>query len=164
MEGVTIPGQSIVQLFINAQNITDVGFGIGQILPILVYGLTLQKGETLVLEQPEIHLHPSLQMLLADFIIAIKKSGKRVILETHSDHIINRIVRRAVELSIDIDDILMLYIEKKNNLSQTKRISIDLNVGIGDAPKGFFDQYASETDSIIQAGYQNYMKRENENV
>lgn len=151
-----IPGAQITQIMIGDQNIVDVGFGISQVLPILVQGLSMSNGNTLILEQPEIHLHPKMQMDIADFLIAMAKQGKRLIVETHSDHVINRIVRRAVE-DLSLKDLISIYfIEKdENGFSKLEQVEIDDDLGIDIAPKGFFDQYASETEHILKAGYSN---------
>ena len=66
-------------------NIADVGFGVSQIFPIILEGLRIAPGGTLLLEQPEIHLHPGLQMKLADYFIALALANKSVVVETHSD-------------------------------------------------------------------------------
>lgn len=97
MGTVEITGQDIVRLNISGHNIVDVGFGVSQILPIITQGLNMQKEETFILEQPEIHLHPKMQMKMADFILSLALSEKNVIAETHSDHIINRLCRRIME-------------------------------------------------------------------
>lgn len=151
-----IPGANVTQIMIGDQNIVDVGFGISQVLPILVEGLTMHQGSMLILEQPEIHLHPKMQMDIADFLIMLAQQGKHLIIETHSDHIINRIVRRAVENCSLRDMIGIYFVEKDNNGdSQLTKVLIDEDLGIDEAPKGFFDQYASETEEILQAGYTN---------
>ena len=69
-----------------AVTIADVGFGVSQLLPILVLGLRSDESAILMLEQPEIHLHPKSQANLADFLLTLIEQGKRVIVETHSDH------------------------------------------------------------------------------
>lgn len=151
-----IPGVNVTQIMIGNQNIVDVGFGISQVLPILVEGLTMHQGSTLILEQPEIHLHPKMQMDIADFLIMLAQQGKHLIIETHSDHIINRIVRRAVE-NEKLRDIIGIYFVAKDNSgeSQLTRVRIDEDLGIDEAPQGFFDQYAAETEKILDAGYLN---------
>lgn len=152
----SIPGVNITQIMIGDQNIVDVGFGISQVLPILVEGLSMHQGSMLILEQPEIHLHPKMQMDIADFLIMLAQQEKHLIIETHSDHIINRLVRRAVENSSLRDMIGIYFIEKDNNGdSQLTKVLIDEDLGIDEAPQGFFDQYASETEKILQAGYLN---------
>ena len=149
-----IPGVKITQINIGSQNIVDVGFGISQVLPILVEGLAIHTGDTLILEQPEIHLHPKMQMEMTDFLISLAKQGKNLIVETHSDHVINRLVRRSLEDS-KLKDIIQIYFIEKNsdNCSILTKIDIDETLGIDNAPIGFFDQYASETDQILKIGY-----------
>lgn len=155
-----IPGANVTQIMIGDQNIVDVGFGISQVLPILVEGLTMHQGNTLILEQPEIHLHPKMQMDIADFLLTLVKQGKNLIIETHSDHIINRIVRRAVEDSNLRKKVGLYFVQKDNNGdSQLERVLIDEDLGINEAPQGFFDQYASETEAILQAGFVNMRAR-----
>ena len=80
-----------------AVTIADVGFGVSQLLPILVLGLRAENSSLLLLEQPEIHLHPRLQANLADFLLTLADQGQRIIVETHSDHFINRLRRRIAE-------------------------------------------------------------------
>ena len=155
-----IPGAKLTQIMIGDQNIVDVGFGVSQVLPILVEGLTLGKGNTLILEQPEIHLHPKMQMDIADFLIMIAQQGKHLIVETHSDHIINRIVRRALEDESLRKMVGIYYVEKnQTGVSELTEVKIHETLGIDEAPEGFFDQYASETEQILQAGYKNMRAR-----
>ena len=134
--------------------LADVGFGVSQILPILVEGLRIHSGQTLILEQPEIHLHPKLQMQLADFFISMILSGKKILLETHSDHIINRIVRRIIESEDDeiISKLNLLFFENSDEGSIPHQVQIDKNYGVVNWPKGFFDQSAEETETIILSG------------
>jgi predicted ATPase len=153
--------EDLIRLNLNAnQNsdvkvtLADVGFGVSQILPILVEGLRIGYGQTLILEQPEIHLHPKLQMNLADFFISMILSGKNVLLETHSDHIVNRISRRILELSNEnlVSKTNMLFFENIDGNPSLKTIEINPNQGIVNWPKGFFDQSAEEKRIIIQKG------------
>ena len=135
-------------------NIADVGFGVSQIFPIIVEGLRMNVGNTLLLEQPEIHLHPKLQMQMADYFISLALSGKNVIVETHSDHIINRLIRRIVEdNSHNLKDLVEIYfIESSKEGSTVKPIEIDETRGIRNWPNGFFDQVAEEQKNTILAG------------
>lgn len=135
-------------------NIADVGFGVSQILPIVLEGLRMPKNHTLLLEQPEIHLHPNLQMQLADYFISLALSQKKLIIETHSDHIINRLVHRIVEDdSGKLKDLINIYFftTSINGIKCEKVIIDDIN-GIVNWPKDFFDQNALEQEKIIRAG------------
>ena len=91
------------RILVGKQNIADVGFGISQVLPIVVAIVTLPKQSTLLIEQPEVHLHPRMQMALADLFVAAALSGKNVVVETHSEHMINRISRRMMEDAFIMD-------------------------------------------------------------
>lgn len=76
--------------------LTDLGFGLSQVLPVLVGGLTLGRGELLIVEQPEAQLHPAPQAELGDFLCALVKSGRNVLVETHSEALFHRIRLRAL--------------------------------------------------------------------
>jgi predicted ATPase len=151
----------IIYLSLNANKsdetkvgIADVGFGISQIFPIFLEGLRMEVGSTLMLEQPEIHLHPNLQMQLSDYFIALAKSGKRFLVETHSDHVVNRLVRRIVEDETgSLKDLIGIYfIKPSDEGSVYEEITIDERKGIVNWPKDFFDQAANEQLKIMQAG------------
>ena len=150
----------MVKINIGNSNISDVGFGISQVLPVIVEGLSILPEHTLILEQPEIHLHPYMQMCLADFLISLIRAGKQVIVETHSDHIINRIIRRIMEDdgTFLLDNSAIYYIEKKSEESVVLPILIDKVHGIAECPEDFFTQYASEVNLIVQTGFENIRK------
>ena len=94
-------------------NLADVGFGISQVLPVLVQGLLMQRGGIYLVEQPEIHLHPDAQAGLADFFIYLASYGVITIVETHSEYLLLRLRRRLAEggrpvaagLSVEGDDV-----------------------------------------------------------
>ena len=90
--------------------------------------------------------------------------AKNVIVETHSDHIINRIVRRCLENPQLIDKISILFLSKdKDGITRIEPVHIDEHLGIDRAPVDFFDQYAAETDMIIQNGYANMLRDSKKN-
>jgi predicted ATPase len=158
----------IINLFLNANkfdntpiDISQVGFGVSQMFPIVLEGLRMEKGCTLLLEQPEIHLHPNLQMQIADYLISLALSDKRIIVETHSDHIINRLVRRIIEDDmLHLNDLIGIYfIKQSENGSIFEEINIDDTKGITNWPPDFFDQAANEQMRIMQAGLK---KRKNQ--
>lgn len=151
----------IIRLNMNANsspstnvNIADVGFGVSQIFPILLEGLRIPKNSTLLLEQPEIHLHPNLQMQMADYFISLALSDKSVIVETHSDHIINRLVRRIIEDdNYQLKNMIAIYfVSNSNEGAVVEKVVIDDQKGVMNWPEGFFDQTASEQEKIMIAG------------
>ena len=149
------PFQEMLKLSIAHDNIVDVGFGISQGLPVIISGLLLNKHETLLLEQPEIHLHPNMQMKMADFLISQAYNKKNIICETHSDHIINRIVRRVMEDKTgNLQNLVKIYFVQGKNVDNPiyKDISIHPVDGLVNAPEEFFTQFGSETIRIAQTG------------
>lgn len=150
--------EEMLKLNISDSNIVDVGFGISQGLPVIVSGLLLNKHETLLLEQPEIHLHPNMQMKMADFLLTQAYSGKNIIVETHSDHFINRITRRVMEDKTGIlQKFIKIYFVQGNNPECPiySDIKIDPIDGLVDAPIDFFTQFGSELMHITKIGMLN---------
>ena len=78
-------------------NLADVGFGISQILPVLIQGLLMRPGGIYIIQQPEIHLHPDAQAGLADFFIYLASYGVMTVVETHSEYFLLRLRRRLAE-------------------------------------------------------------------
>lgn len=151
--------EDVAQILINGYNIANSGFGISQVLPILVEGLLQKQGETLLLEQPEIHLHPAAQMQIADFLLAMVQHGKGLIVETHSDHIINRVVRRVLE-NAELQDIVKIYFidQDEDGISSVQDIQIDPHEGAICENSKFFYQFAIESEKILNAAYRNLEK------
>lgn len=149
-----------LKLNISSDNIINVGFGISQVLPILVSGLNMSTESLLLLEQPEIHLHPKAQMAMGDFLIGMAKTNKCAIVETHSDHIINRIVRRIMDGTINQEDVIIYFVENSNDGAIINTIKIDMVRGIYDAPNEFFTQFAVESGEIFKIGMDNLRRRE----
>lgn len=130
---------------------SDVGFGIGQLLPIVVQGL-ISVGQVVCVEQPEIHLHPRLQAHLADFLIATTRlsndrpagrprpSGNQWIVETHSEALMLRLQRRIREGKLDPTAVSVLYVQPAGrNGAEILRLRIDGSGEFVDEwPDGFF--------------------------
>ena len=132
-------------------NITDAGFGTSQLLPILIQGLVAPEGSTLLLEQPEIHLHPKAQADLADFLIEVSQRGVGVIVETHSEHLLTRLRRRIAEATLDVDDVALYYITRTEGGSTVTSVEIDEYGQVPDAPREFFAEGFDETFTILEA-------------
>lgn len=131
--------------------ISDVGFGVSQVLPILVEGFHLKKGSTMIVEQPEIHLHPKVQAELGDLLIEFYKQGKSSIIETHSEHLLLRIQRRIAEGEIENTDVGIYYFEPTVNGSKIIEMEIDESGMIKNWPKGFFEEDFIESYKHIEA-------------
>jgi len=135
------------------QDLTHVGVGVSQVVPILVMCLVAEPDTTIVIEQPELHLHPKVQTLLADFFLSTAMLGKQIIVETHSEYIINRLRFRAAAAQEDtISRLLQIYfVDKKDGASVFRTVDVNKYGAITDWPDGFFDQSQTEAEEILRA-------------
>lgn len=135
--------------------ITDVGFGVSQILPVLVLCYYVPEGTTILLEQPEIHLHPSVQSALADVLIdAVKRRRVQVIVESHSEHLLRRFQRRIAESTIPRDDVKMFFCKMQGAESKIEPLDLDLLGNIDNWPDKFFGDEIGDLAAMTTAQMQ----------
>ena len=137
-----------------SHDLTQVGVGVSQVLPIIVAGLLAKPDTTLIIEQPELHLHPKVQSLLADFFLSLTQLGKQCLVETHSEHIINRIrlrIAKGTKSSPWQKATKVYFVEKKESGSSFREVSINEYGAIQDWPVGFFEEGLLETEKRIRA-------------
>lgn len=133
--------------------ITDMGFGVSQLLPVLVLCYYAPEGSTIILEQPEIHLHPSVQSGLADvFIDVVNKRNIQLIIESHSEHLLRRIQRRIAEEQLELDRTRLYFCEIEEGVSTIKPLELDLFGSIRNWPKEFFGNITGDLYETAQAG------------
>jgi len=132
-------------------NLKDVGFGVSQILPILTEGLMAECGSTLIVEQPEIHLHPRAQAQLADLFISLAKDGKSSIIETHSEHMILRLARRIAQGQLNKNDIILYEFSLLKGGSNVKKVEFDDFGNLKEWPAEFFETELEETMKYVKA-------------
>ena len=140
--------------------LTDVGFGVSQILPVLTLCYYAPEGSILILEQPEAHLHPKAQSELADvFIDVVKNRNIQIILESHSEHLLLRLMRRIAEgeeceKGISVDKTAFHFCEIDNGNSKAEQLEVDEYGNISNWPKNFFGDemgdVAKKTKAEIQ--------------
>ena len=119
--------------------LTDVGFGVSQVLPVLILCYYVPEGSILILEQPEAHLHPKVQSELADLLIEVVKNRKlQIILESHSEHLLIRLMRRIAEEQISADDTAFYFCEMNEGISEIERLDVDDYGNITNWPQNFF--------------------------
>jgi len=127
----------------------DVGFGISQLLPIIVADLQLSSNSTLLVAQPEIHLHPSVQATLGDYLVRrANETNKRYILETHSEYLLNRLRLAIVKGEIEPSDIAISYFSNLGSGSTTYPVEFTQDGQILGAPREFFDTYMMDVMEI----------------
>lgn len=140
--------------------ITDVGFGVSQILPVLVLCYYAPEGATVILEQPEIHLHPLVQAGLADvFIDAIKRRNLQIILESHSEHLLRRLQRRIAEEKLDAHEAALYFVQMENGESRLHQLDLDLFGNIRNWPTDFF---GNEMEDLVAMTQEEMRRRQRE--
>jgi len=145
---------SILELLFNTSASKDrfkpanVGFGFHSVLPIIVSGLIATEDEILIVENPEIHLHPRAQSELTKFLAKVSSRGVQVLIESHSDHILNGLQVAVVDKIIGENEISVLYFQSDNQ-EPVVQIPIQKNGRIDVWPDGFFDQSNKDLEKIF---------------
>ena len=125
--------------------LTDVGFGVSQVLPVLILCYYAPKGSILILEQPEAHLHPKVQSELGDVLIdAVKNRKLQIILESHSEHLVHRLMLRTAEEQLSVDDTALYFCHINEGVSEIERLQVDEYGNISNWPQGFFGDVTGE--------------------
>lgn len=134
------------------QDLINVGVGVSQLLPVLAACILARPGSLVLLEQPELHLHPALQLKLGDFLLATALSGRQLIVETHSEHIIARLRAHVVGAPSDelVDWVSILFAERREGRTEYTKVRPNAYGGLDSWPAGFFDQSAKETQLILR--------------
>lgn len=139
--------------------ITDVGFGVSQVLPVITLCYYAPEGSIILLEQPEIHLHPSVQSGLADvFIDAVKNRNIQIIVESHSEHLLRRLQRRIADQSLEPDKAALYFCETKDTGSKLNQLDVDIFGNITNWPTAFFGDEFGEMSAITKAAMQRRQK------
>ena len=125
--------------------LTDVGFGVSQVLPVVTLLQYVPEGSTVILEQPEIHLHPLAQAGLADVIIQAATNRRiQVILESHSEHLLLRLQRRIAEEEISSNDVKLYFCDAPKGISTLTPLELDLFGNIRNWPDRFMGDAFNE--------------------
>ncbi|MFZ2727015.1 MAG: DUF3696 domain-containing protein [Methylococcaceae bacterium] len=132
--------------------LTDVGFGVSQVLPALVLLYYVPEGSIILMEQPEIHLHPSVQSGLADVILYVaKQRNLQVIVESHSEHLLRRLQRRIAEAQYLVDELKLYFCHSENGASQLSDLKINHYGEIENWPANFFGDEMAEIAATRKA-------------
>lgn len=132
-------------------NLADTGFGLSQVLPLIVQGVYAHPESLMIAEQPEIHLNPKLQTVLADLFVAVAKRNCAVLVETHSEHLLLRLRRLVAEGEIPADNVALYFVEREGDESRVREVSIEKSGHIPDWPKGFFSESLRESLALAAA-------------
>ena len=140
-------------------SIPDVGFGVSQVLPVIVQSFYAPPHSTVIIEQPELHLHPAVQQNLADMFIGAAKSREnganrnvQFLIESHSEHFLRRLQRRIAEQVISKEDVAVYFCHAGVEGSTIRQLDVDLFGSIRNWPKDFFGDQMQDVAQMQKAG------------
>lgn len=131
-------------------NLADVGFGVSQVLPVIVALLSAQAGSLVILEHPEIHLHPRVQSELGGLLIDVASAGEiQILVESHSEHLLARIQRRIAEANtngngLTPEDVRLYFCELQQGKSKLEPLKMQPSGVITNWPPDFFGDMLAE--------------------
>ena len=147
-------------------DLPDVGFGISQVLPVLVQCFYAPAGSIILMEQPEIHLHPNAQSALADVMIDVinsKENGKdrdiQLVIETHSEHFLRRLQRRIAEDAVSEDKVSAYFADTTKTPSTLEPLQIDMFGNIQNWPENFFGDEMGDITEQAKAAMKKRMQK-----
>ena len=133
-------------------DLSAVGTGVSQLLPVLMAVLLTRRGEIVVIEQPELHLNPALEKALATFLLDSARCGRQIVVETHSEHLVNRLRRHIAEgTESEREAIGILFAQQTDGITQYHPAEISEIGGIVNWPPGFLDLGANEAKELLKA-------------
>ena len=132
--------------------LVDVGFGVSQVLPALVLLYYVPEGATVLMEQPEIHLHPAVQSGLADLILRVAEvRNVQIIVESHSEHLLRRLQRRVAEEQVSAEDVKLYFVSSQRGRAQAEDLRLNEYGEIENWPDSFFGDEMGEVAAIAKA-------------
>lgn len=132
--------------------LTDVGFGVSQVLPVLVLLYYVPEGSTVILEQPEIHLHPAVQSGLADVMLNVAEARHvQIIVESHSEHLLRRLQRRVAEGSATAEEVRLYFVSAHDGKANLAELTLNQWGEIENWPHNFFGDEMGEIAAITEA-------------
>ena len=132
--------------------LADLGHGVGDLFPLLVHCCYVPEGSTLILEQPGIHLHPMAQAQLADlFLEVITERNLQILVESHSEHLLNRLQRRVAEKKIAADQTALYFCRHIDGASKIDKLDMDEFGNITNWPESFFGDEMGDLFAMTEA-------------
>ena len=133
--------------------LADVGFGVSQVLPALVLLYYVPEGSTVLMEQPEIHLHPAVQSGLADVMLKVAETRNvQIVVESHSEHLLRRLQRRVAEGSAEADDVKLYFVSARRGVADVADLALNRYGEVEKWPEGFFGDEVGEVAAIAREG------------
>ena len=146
----TDPFQILVTMAGPPVNIPDVGYGVSQALPVIVQSILAENNGLLLLQQPEVHLHPRAQAALGSFFSRlVTRERKRLVIETHSDYLIDRVRLEVAQGKLSPDDVLILFFDKAGIETSIHQITLDKLGNVQGAPSSYRRFFLEEDENLF---------------
>ena len=136
----------LIENYGEQSNIKDVGVGVSQVLPVIVAALHAEPGHIVIVEEPESHLHPRAQSVLANLIAQVsKEKSVQFIAETHSEHLFRLMQTLVASQDLKPKDSALYFVEREKNLASLRELEVDQVGKIKNWPESFFGDALGET-------------------
>jgi len=156
LNAAIVPRTGVATLLVRGGDFTDewmlptnTGFGVTYCLPIVIAALLIEEGGLLIVDSPEAHLHPKAQSAIGAFLALVAASGVQVILETHSDHVLNGIRRYISKEEPSFSE--RCVVQFFDSRPHPEEISVFPSGSLSSWPEGFFDQFETDLEAIHRA-------------
>lgn len=150
-KNVSDPFQIMVSVSGRPANLVDVGYGVSQSLPIITQAITSPKKGLLLIQQPEVHLHPKAQAAIGTFFAELVATKRRqFVIETHSDYIVDRVRQAVADKTLKSEDVAILYLEPHPHTTVIHQLGVDDHGNLKDAPLGYREFFMREEMKMLQ--------------
>jgi predicted ATPase len=152
-EGPSSPFQIEIVMHGSSTNLIDVGYGVGQVLPVVIDSEVQAQGNILLMQQPEVHLHPRAQAALGSLFARLAATGDRAfVVETHSDYLLDRVRQEVANGVIAPDRVAVLFFDKPALETTIHLIELDELGNLVDPPQGYRDFFLEEELNLLRRG------------
>ncbi len=147
------PFQVMVTVAGRPANMVDVGYGVSQALPVVIQSVLAAEERLILIQQPEVHLHPKAQAALGSFFVdMVSDGGKQFVVETHSDYIVDRVRQEVAAKKISPESVALLFFEKVGAETTIHNIALDELGNIVDAPPTYREFFLNEELNLLTRG------------
>lgn len=147
------PFQLLVKIATQTCNISDVGYGVSQALPIAVQTISGRKSQQYLIQQPEVHLHPKAQAAMGSLFVQLYRHDKKCfVVETHSDYLLDRIRLHVAAGDLDHRNVCILYFDRSGRDTDIHKIDLDRAGNVQNAPSGYRKFFIEEQVALL-GGY-----------
>jgi predicted ATPase len=130
-------------------NLSDIGYGVSQVLPVVVQSVLRKDATTLLIQQPEVHLHPRAQAALGTFFAQIAETERMFVIETHSDYLVDRVRQEVAKGTIKSEDVQILFFDKPGLETTIHQLTLDENGNVENAPDEYRSFFMEESINLL---------------